>query len=50
MFLKSEFPSTWNEPFPRSVTAGAVTPPRALVKVWRLPLVATAALVVAALA
>ena len=35
--LKAEFPSTWNWPLPRAVTAGAVTPPRAPVNAWILP-------------
>jgi hypothetical protein len=31
--LRAELPATWNCPLPRSVTAGAVTPPRAPEKV-----------------
>ena len=42
--LNAELPSTWNLPSPVAVTVGAVTPPSAPVKVWRLPAVLAAAL------
>jgi hypothetical protein len=35
--LKFALPSTVKEPSPFAVTAGAFTPPRDSVKVWRLP-------------